>query len=64
MKLGKYVTNIGVLSTLMGALGVSKQTKKMPHDWRRLLVWAGWLIGLVLTVASVAMDPNENEKQN
>ncbi|HUH53998.1 MAG TPA: hypothetical protein VLZ31_08190 [Microbacteriaceae bacterium] len=60
MQIGKYVTNFGIIGALLGAIGVSKQTKKMPEDWRRYIVWLVWLLGLILTVASVAKDYDEN----
>lgn len=53
MQIGKYITNIGIISTLFGAVGVAKQTKRMPNDWRRYLIWAAWGITLVLAIASV-----------
>ncbi len=56
MKIGKYVTNLGILSAIAGAYGVSKQAKSMPHDWRRTVLWAVWILGVVLAVASVAKD--------
>lgn len=56
MRIGKYVTNIGILSAIAGAIGVSRQTKAMPSDWRRYIVWVVWGLGVVLAIASVAKD--------
>lgn len=53
MKIGRYLLNTGIISSVLGAIGVAKQTKQMPHDWRRYLVWLSWAISFVLTVASV-----------
>ena len=56
MKIGKYVTNIGVIASLAGAIGVRRQTQRMPSDFRRVIVWAVWALGVALAVASVAKD--------
>lgn len=56
MKLGKYVTNIGVISSVIGAYGVYKQTKNMHPDWRRYIIWLVWLLGLVLAIGTVAEE--------
>lgn len=62
MKIGKYVTNPGILGSLAGAIGVSKQAKEMPHDWRRYVVWLVWGLGVVLAVAAVAQDNEDPSK--
>lgn len=42
MAIGKYVTNVGVITTVLGGFGVAKQTRDMPKDWRRFLIWGVW----------------------
>lgn len=59
MKIGKYITNFGVLGSAVSAVGVMKQTKQMPSDWRRYLIWAMWLLSLVLAVARVAKQQED-----
>lgn len=59
MSLGKYVTNFTVLTSLIGALTTIRQTSHMPKDWRRLVVWAIWLLGFVLAVAGVAKQVDD-----
>ncbi|RRD36395.1 hypothetical protein EII31_02135 [Leucobacter sp. OH2974_COT-288] len=59
MGVGRYVLNSGIISSAVGALGVAKQTKKMPRDWRRFLVWATWGISFVLAVASVRKSDSD-----
>lgn len=59
MGVGRYVLNSGIISSAIGALGVAKQTKKMPRDWRRFLVWATWGISFVLAVASVRKSDSD-----
>lgn len=56
ISIGKYVTNFGVLGALAGAASTAKRVDKMPHDWRRSIVWLVWLAGLVLAIAGVAMQ--------
>lgn len=54
IRIGKYVTNIGVISALLAVFGVIRQSREMPKDWRLSIVWAIWLFGLILAIASVA----------
>lgn len=59
MKLGKYITNLGVLTGILGAFGVYRQTKQMPADSRRIVMWLVWLLGIVLTVLTIAKDSED-----
>ena len=59
MAIGKYLTNMGVIGALVGAMGVSKQTQSMPRDWRRIIVWLVWAMGLVLAIAAVSKQPED-----
>lgn len=61
MKIGKYITNIGVISAILGAIGVMRQTKNMPTDWRRFLLWGVWLLGVVLAIAGVAKQEEDRQ---
>jgi hypothetical protein len=61
MSFGKYLTNIGVIGALLGALGTMRQTQSMPKDWRRFVVWGVWGAGLLLAVVSVAKQPQDEE---
>lgn len=61
MSIGKYLTNIGVLGALMGALGTMRQTQSMPKDWRRFIIWGVWAAGLLLAVVGVAKQPEDEE---
>ena len=62
MAVGKYVTNIGVITTAFGVFGVAKQAKRMPPDWRRYIVWGVWAASLTLAVASVKYADDDNER--
>lgn len=61
MSFGKYLTNIGVISALLGVLGTMRQTQSMPKDWRRFVVWGVWGASLLLAIASVAKQPQDEE---
>lgn len=61
MGIGKYLTNAGVIGSVFGVLGTARQTKDMPRDWRRYIVWGIWGAGLLLTVISVAKQPEDEE---
>lgn len=60
--IGKYVTNLGVIGAAVGALSTARRTASMPRDWRRLIVWGVWIAGLVLAIAGVAMQDEDNEE--
>ena len=61
MSIGKYLTNIGVIGALLGALGTMKQTQAMPKDWRRYIVWVVWAAGLALAIAGVAKQAEDEQ---
>lgn len=61
MSIGKYLTNIGVIAALFGALGTLRQTQSMPKDWRRYLVWGVWAAGLVLAIVGAAKQSEDEE---
>ena len=61
MSIGKYVTNVGVLGALAGALGTARQTQSMRKDWRRFVIWGVWAAGLLLAIVSVAKQPEDEE---
>lgn len=59
MSIGKYLTNLGVIGALLGVLGTMRQTREMPNDWRRYIVWLVWLAGLVLALGAVAKQQDD-----
>lgn len=61
MQIGKFVTSPSVIGAAIGAIGTAKKASSMPRDWRRYLVWATWLAGFALAVASVAMQDQDRE---
>jgi hypothetical protein len=61
MAIGKYVTNVGVITSVLGGVGVAKQTSQMPRDWRRFLVWGVWGASVALAIASVAKADEDNQ---
>lgn len=63
MSIGKYLTNVGVIGALIGALGTLRQTQSMPKDWRRYLVWVVWAAGLALAIAGVAKQQDDEREE-
>lgn len=61
MSIGRYLTNIGVIGALIGALGTMRQTQQMPKDWRRYIVWGVWAAGLALAIAGAAKQEQDEE---
>lgn len=61
MAIGKYVTNIGVITTVLGGFGVAKQTKDMPQDWRRYLVWVVWGASVALAIGAVSNADQDSD---
>jgi len=61
VQIGKYVTNPGVIGSAFGAMTTARRTRAMRHDWRRYLVWGVWLAGLALSIATVAMQEQDEE---
>lgn len=61
MRIGKYVTNPGVIGAAIGAAGTAKKASSTPKDWRRLLIWGVWAAGFALAIASVAMQDRDQE---
>lgn len=55
MSVGKYVTDPGVIGAAFSAVAATRQSGRMRRDWRRLLVWGVWGLGLALAIAGVAM---------
>ncbi len=63
MSIGKYLTNIGVIGALLGALGTMRQTQEMPRDWRRFVIWGVWAAGLTLAIAGVAKQQDDELRE-
>lgn len=59
MSIGKYLTSLSVIGAVAGITGVMRQTKSMPADWRRLVVWGVWIAGLALAIAGVAKQDQD-----
>lgn len=61
LRIGKYVTNFGVLSAALAVFGVIRQSREMPKDWRIALIWVAWAIGLVLAIVGVAKRESDEQ---
>ena len=57
----KYVFNTSVLSSVFGILGLAKTTKNGPRDWRLVLLWLAWGIGVAIAVGTVIEKNKEAE---
>ncbi len=58
----RFLLNFGVLSSLFGAAGVVKQTISGPRDWRLILLWVAWAIGVAVAVGTVIDETREADK--
>ena len=58
----RFLLNFGVLSSLVGAVGVTKQTISGPRDWRLILMWIAWVIGVALAVGTVIENSREADE--
>lgn len=61
MAIGKYIMNVGIISSLISGVGVAKKAKEAPADWRRYLIWSTWVISVVLSIASVHFAEQDRE---
>lgn len=59
MAIGKYLTSMSVIGALLAAIGTARQTRAMPKDWRRFLIWGVWAAGLVLAIVGVAKQADD-----
>ncbi|MGO3886036.1 MAG: hypothetical protein ACTJHU_07045 [Mycetocola sp.] len=55
----KYLLNTSVLGSVAGAWSVVRATKDGPRDWRLVLLWVSWGIGVALAVGSVIEQSKE-----
>ena len=63
IRIGKYLTNLGVIGAVLAIFGVIRQTRDMPRDWRIIIIWVIWLLGLVLAVLGDAKRASDEEFQ-
>jgi cytochrome c-type biogenesis protein CcmH/NrfF len=49
----EYLFSASVLSALTTGLGLLQKTLRSPLSWRVWLLWASWVISLVLAIAAV-----------
>ncbi len=38
----KFLLSRGIWTSAFGAIGVARQTKEGPRDWRLILMWVSW----------------------
>lgn len=61
MEIGRYVFNFGIITSALSSIAIIRQTKQMPKDWRRYLVWGSWATSFVLAVLSVRYADSDKE---
>lgn len=59
----KFLFNAGVLGALFGGVGVVRTTMSGPRDWRLVLMWVAWAIGVAIAVGTVIEDTKELEEE-
>ena len=59
----KYLFNLGLISAVLGVIGVIRQTQRGPRDWRLLLGWLTWGIGVAIAVGTVIEQAKEHEDE-
>ncbi len=49
----KFLLSPGIWTSAFGAIGVARQTKEGPRDWRLILMWVSWGVTVALAVGTV-----------
>jgi cytochrome c-type biogenesis protein CcmH/NrfF len=49
----EYLFSASILSALTAGLGLLRKTLRSPFSWHVWLLWASWVISLVLAIAAV-----------
>lgn len=57
----KYLLSPSLLGAIFGAIGVVQTTRKGPRDWRLILMWITWGLGVAIAVGTVQEKAKEAE---
>jgi hypothetical protein len=49
----KFLLSPGIWSSVFPVIGLARATKDGPRDWRLILMWASFGIGMALAVGTV-----------
>jgi cytochrome c-type biogenesis protein CcmH/NrfF len=49
----RFLLSGSFISAVIAGLGLLRKTLVGPRDWRTLLLWASWVISVVLAVAAI-----------
>lgn len=49
----EYLFSASILSALTAGIGLLRKTLRSPMNWNVWLLWASWVISLVLAIAAV-----------
>ncbi len=57
----KFLLSPGVWTSLFPVIGIARTTRSGPRDWRLVLMWVNWGIGVALAVGSVLEKSRQAE---
>jgi hypothetical protein len=57
----KFILSSSVLGAVFGGVGVVRQTRSGPRDWRLVLLWIAWAINVAVAIGTVADEANAKE---
>jgi hypothetical protein len=49
----QFLFSSSILSAVTAGIGLLRKTIRMPFTWQLALLWASWLISLVLAITAV-----------
>ena len=62
MSVRRFLFNPGVISSVLGGVGVARQTASGPRNWRLILMWVAWAIGVAIAIGTVIEDTREQNE--
>lgn len=55
----KFITNGAVLSSIFAIVPLIKNTATQRRNWKVILMWVAWGLGIAIAIASVLDDIDE-----
>jgi hypothetical protein len=49
----RFLLSGSFLSVVLAGVSLARRTLNGPRDWRTVLMWASWVISIVLAIAAV-----------
>jgi hypothetical protein len=59
----KFLLSPGLWTSLFPVIGIARTTKDGPRDWRTVLMWVSWGIGVALAVGTVLDRAREAQER-